>query len=60
MKIRMFMDFLVFMDFHDFGKKCSQIAGKVVSTSGRDQKSTVWAHLAAKKLSVTSYFCPQT
>ena len=52
--------FLVFMDFHDFGKKCSTIAGKVVSTRGRDQKSTVWAHLAAKKLSVTFYFCPQT
>jgi hypothetical protein len=45
---------------HDFGEKCSKIAGKVVAAGGRDQKSTVRAHLVAEKLSVTSYFCLQT
>ena len=59
--------FLVFHDFHgfswismDFGEKCSKIAGKVVAADGRDQKSAVRAHLVAEKLSLASYFCPQT
>ena len=45
---------------HDFGKKCSKIAGKVVAAGGRDPKSAVRAHLVAEKLSLVSYFCPQT
>ena len=44
---------------HDFGKKCSKMAGKVVAAGGRDPKSAVRAHLVAEKLSLVSYFCPQ-
>ena len=44
------------MVLHISGKKCPNIAGKVVSMGGRDRKNTVWSHLVAEKLSVTSYF----
>ena len=48
------------MVFHISGKKRSDIARKVVLVDGRDRKNTVWSHLVAEKLSVTSYFCPRT
>ena len=63
-KNRVFMVFHGFPCFswfsHAFGEKCSKFAGKVVAAGVRDQKSIVRAHLVAEKLSVTSYFCPQT
>ena len=48
------------MIFMIFGKNCSKVPRKVVSAGARDQKSAVRAHLVTEKLSLASYFCPQT
>ena len=60
MKTRTLWCFMGFPVFHTFGKKSSEIGGKVVAAAARDPKSAVRAHLAAQKLSLVSYFCPQT
>ena len=48
------------MVFTILGKNCSMVPRKVVSAGARDQKSTVGANLVTEKLSLASYFCPQT
>ena len=52
--------FRIFLNFGHFGQKCSKMPGKVVLAGGRDPKSAIRAHLVAEKLSLASYFCPQT